>query len=173
MSGLKMVPVHTKQGTIGAILELLHPWLDVPDSRAAPAWAIKIAAAVMHADEDKAGPDSVPRDGEWLLASETKMLVRRLDVALNGEEGAAKQASLCDLVGQVEAIARDTGRPALAKRSRRALRGKKGDPLAALIRELLDKGDFYYSAIEQGEFGYSFELWETKAQLALREYEGK
>lgn len=30
-----------------------------------------------------------------------RRLVRQLDVALNGEEGAAKQASLCDIVGQV------------------------------------------------------------------------
>lgn len=28
-------------------------------------------------------------------------LVKELDVALNGEDGAAKQASLCDIVGQV------------------------------------------------------------------------
>lgn len=29
-------------------------------------------------------------------------LVRELDVALNGEDGAAKQASLCDIVSQVK-----------------------------------------------------------------------
>lgn len=39
-------------------------------------------------------------------------LVRRLDVALNGD-GAAPQASLCDLVGQCEGIARATGRSVL------------------------------------------------------------
>lgn len=31
-------------------------------------------------------------------------LVRELDVAINGEDGAAKQASLCDIVGQVKAM---------------------------------------------------------------------
>lgn len=35
--------------------------------------------------------------------SETRdALVRRLDMALNGEKGAARQASLCDIVAQVE-----------------------------------------------------------------------
>lgn len=32
-----------------------------------------------------------------------RQLVRELDVALNGEAGSAKQASLCDLVSQVKA----------------------------------------------------------------------
>lgn len=35
-----------------------------------------------------------------------KRLVRRLDVALNGEAGAAPQASLCDVVSQVESFRR-------------------------------------------------------------------
>jgi hypothetical protein len=35
-----------------------------------------------------------------------KRLVRRLDVLLNGEAGAAPQASLCDIVGQLEAAKR-------------------------------------------------------------------
>lgn len=35
-------------------------------------------------------------------ASSIDSLVRRLDVALNGEEGAAPQAMLCDIVAQVE-----------------------------------------------------------------------
>jgi hypothetical protein len=36
-----------------------------------------------------------------------KRLVRRLDVALNGEAGAAPRASLCDIVAQVEAFRRE------------------------------------------------------------------
>jgi hypothetical protein len=40
-------------------------------------------------------------DYEAVLADHCA-LVRRLDVALNGEENAARQASLCDIVGQVE-----------------------------------------------------------------------
>ncbi|MPS30540.1 MAG: hypothetical protein E2576_14510 [Alcaligenaceae bacterium] len=39
-------------------------------------------------------------DYEEVLADHRR-LVRQLDVALNGEDGAAKQASLCDIVGQV------------------------------------------------------------------------
>lgn len=41
-------------------------------------------------------------DGDWFEASDIKRLTRRLDVALNGEANAAKQASLCDIVSQVE-----------------------------------------------------------------------
>lgn len=41
-------------------------------------------------------------DYEEVLADHRR-LVRELDVALNGEDGAAQQASLCDIVGQVKA----------------------------------------------------------------------
>lgn len=34
--------------------------------------------------------------------TEHQRLVRELDVALNGEDGAAQQASLCDIVAQVK-----------------------------------------------------------------------
>ncbi len=40
-------------------------------------------------------------DYEAVLADHRR-LVRELDVALNGEHGAAKQASLCDLIAQVK-----------------------------------------------------------------------
>lgn len=39
---------------------------------------------------------------EW--GKDVKRLTREIDVALHGEEGAAKQASLCDLVGPAEYI---------------------------------------------------------------------
>lgn len=45
--------------------------------------------------------DLTIEDYEEVLASHRR-LVRELDVLLNGEEGAAKQASLCDIVGQVK-----------------------------------------------------------------------
>lgn len=34
-----------------------------------------------------------------------KRLVREIDVIINGEDGAAKQASLCDLMGQIRTLA--------------------------------------------------------------------
>jgi hypothetical protein len=37
--------------------------------------------------------------------ADKQRLVREMDVILNGEEGAAKQASLCDLVGQIKTVA--------------------------------------------------------------------
>lgn len=48
-----------------------------------------------------------------------KRLVRELDVALNGEAGAAPQASLCDIVAQVKAETRKRGVPVLAKLEQR------------------------------------------------------
>lgn len=44
---------------------------------------------------------SCPQHGNWIAADDVKRLTRELDVLLNGEEGAAKQASLCDIVAQV------------------------------------------------------------------------
>lgn len=41
---------------------------------------------------------------------DTKSLTRELDVLLNGKEVAAEQASLCDLVAQLRAVVRRTGR---------------------------------------------------------------
>lgn len=41
-----------------------------------------------------------PQDYEQVLADHRR-LVRELDVLLNGEEGAARQASLCDIVSQI------------------------------------------------------------------------
>lgn len=50
------------------------------------------------------------RDALSKQRSETRdALVRRLDVALNGEKGAARQASLCDIVAQVEDARRNLG----------------------------------------------------------------
>ncbi|ACR14996.1 hypothetical protein BcepIL02_gp03 [Burkholderia phage BcepIL02] len=48
----------------------------------------------------EAAPSATAADYEEVLA-EHRRLVRELDVLLNGEEGAAKQASLCDIVAQV------------------------------------------------------------------------
>lgn len=41
-----------------------------------------------------------PQHGNWISSDDVKRLTRELDVALNGE-GAARQASLCDIVAQV------------------------------------------------------------------------
>ena len=51
----------------------------------------------------KAGQnDSATIDDYEEVLADHKRLVRELDVALNGEDAAAKQASLCDIVGQVK-----------------------------------------------------------------------
>lgn len=41
-------------------------------------------------------------EGLYAVLDSHRGLVRELDIALNGEAGAAKQASLCDIVAQVK-----------------------------------------------------------------------
>lgn len=53
---------------------------------------------------------NLPEDDVY-QENEYRALLRELDVALNGEEGAARQATLCDLVAQVAVVARRMGRP--------------------------------------------------------------
>lgn len=43
-------------------------------------------------------------------AADVRRLTRELDVAISGEDGAAKQASLCDLIHPAEALRRDAER---------------------------------------------------------------
>jgi hypothetical protein len=52
---------------------------------------IKNSASVKRIDE-----------GDWVRADDVNRLVRELDVALNGEAGAAEQAALCDIVSHVK-----------------------------------------------------------------------
>ena len=80
--------------------------------RSAPAGLTAYEAVVWLSGWDAAAlvPATRPADYEEAMASH-RALVRRLDVALNGEAGAAKQASLCDVVGQFEAYLRDRARP--------------------------------------------------------------
>jgi len=64
-------------------------------------------------------------DYEEVLADHRK-LVRDLDVLLNGESIAAKQASLCDLVAQVAQIVREDGAPLLQPSSALLFSGSHG-----------------------------------------------
>ena len=64
----------------------------------------------------RAPADSVtaPAAGNWIAADDVNRLVRELDVCLNGEAGAAVQASLCDVVAQVRHETAKRGQPLLA-----------------------------------------------------------
>lgn len=55
-----------------------------------------------------------PAAGNWIAADDVNRLVRELDVCLNGEAGAAAQASLCDVVAQVRHETAKRGQPLLA-----------------------------------------------------------
>ena len=59
--------------------------------------AMQLAQALL----ELVSEDITKVDYEEVL-TDHRRLVRELDVALNGEEGAAKQASLCDIVAQVK-----------------------------------------------------------------------
>lgn len=60
----------------------------------------------------KARPAQVQSDptiGHWICAEDVHRLVRGIDVALNGEHGAAKQAMLCDIAGLLDDECRKHG----------------------------------------------------------------
>jgi hypothetical protein len=60
--------------------------------------ALPVSAALSGPAPDEC---ACPEHGNWIAAGDVNRLVRELDVLLNGEDGAAKQASLCDIVSQV------------------------------------------------------------------------
>ena len=60
--------------------------------------ADKARAAKAEADKARAAKAEAERDDYKAAYEDTKRLAREIDVALHGEDGAAKQASLCDLV---------------------------------------------------------------------------
>lgn len=64
-------------------------------------------------------------DYEEVLASH-RDLVRELDVLLNGEIGAAKQANLCDLVAQVSKVVRAENAPLLVTGDKMLFNGSHG-----------------------------------------------
>ena len=76
-----------------------------------------------------ASPPPPATDGGLTIADyerafeDHKRLVRRLDVLLNGEAGAAPQASLCDIVGQLEGAKRNAVPATDGDALREALRG--------------------------------------------------
>jgi hypothetical protein len=58
---------------------------------------------------DVDGEKPAPKSGNWINADDVDRLTRAIDVALNGEEGAAKRPKLCDIASQVESLARNNG----------------------------------------------------------------
>lgn len=78
----------------------MGPW---PDMAAVPASDRRfVRAALEAAARARQGECSCPQHGDWIAADDVNRLVRDLDVAINGEAGAAKQASLCDIVAQMK-----------------------------------------------------------------------
>ena len=78
---------------------------------------------------------AAPAAGNWIDANDVKRLVRQLDVALNGKAGAAIQASLCDIVAQVEHESAKRGRPVLAATIPNATLADLHEGLAAKLHD--------------------------------------
>lgn len=74
-----------------------------------------------------------PAAGNWIAADDVNRLVRELDVCLNGEAGAAAQASLCDVVAQVRHETAKRGQPLLAAPAAGAVAGPDLQPLHNLL----------------------------------------
>jgi hypothetical protein len=77
-----------------------------PDEREVMETATDIAAQLVidyraATEQSKNDECQCPNHGNWIAADDIDKLTRELDVLLNGEEGAAPQASLCDIVAQV------------------------------------------------------------------------
>ncbi|EMF7245096.1 hypothetical protein V4F06_002868 [Klebsiella variicola] len=45
--------------------------------------------------------------------------------------------------------------------------------LISLLEELLEKGDFFHSAIESNDMTFDFEEWKERVQAALKEAKAK
>lgn len=91
---------------------------------------------------------------EW--GDDVKRLTRMLDVAICGEEGAAKQASLCDLVGPVKEMAeRIRALEAENEKMREALQAEPEkwsfDVLVLMSRAILAK--YYPASVFDGSSG--------------------
>lgn len=82
---------------------------------------------------------SVPTTGHWICADDVNRLVRGIDVALNGADGAAKQAMLCDIAGLLENECRKRGGLALLELLDEDKGAEKLGKVAQAIR------DFHYA----------------------------
>lgn len=97
---------------------------------------LKEIDALLAQPEQAAQP---PADHEAVLADHRR-LVRELDVLLNGEDGAAQQASLCDLVAQVRREGIKAGEPlAVAVQERAEFTPEQRTQWWAELRTIIDE----------------------------------
>ncbi len=95
--------------------QYLRPDLYMPPTQWA--WDAWQARAALAQPSPAQAEQPTADDYEEVLADHRR-LVREMDVLLNGEACAAKQAMLCDLVSQVEAEVRKSGQPLLVSAER-------------------------------------------------------
>ncbi|WP_426237400.1 hypothetical protein [Pseudomonas sp. TWP3-2] len=90
-------------------------------------------------------------DGRWYAADDIDSLVYQLDVLLNGEDGAADNARLCDIVAQLRA---EVARPAL-----RVTQGE--DEAEKLLRDIAQRP---VSALTTEQWGRLFAIINPNAE---------
>lgn len=91
-------------------------------------------------------------------------LTRELDVLLNGEEGAAPQASLCDLVAQLRLIVSRTGNPVLAQPAPRPVPDL---PVAITPDEMASLARFCETCEDGQEYDVPVEMMRQLAVIGL------
>ena len=90
-----------------AVRKAVAKLAETPSSMSLAEWQNVSRVFLAAADEierlrDALNCEIVSRGEYEIVLADHRRLVRELDVALNGEAGAAQQASLCDIVGQVK-----------------------------------------------------------------------
>jgi hypothetical protein len=104
----------------------LHAW-DV-EKQAKRDFALKDIHAISLTPLVATRGQAEPTEGNWIAADDYHRNVRALDVALNGEEGAAQRPSLVDVLAQVQGEVRRRGRPLLADPKGQAEDAQRHEP---------------------------------------------
>jgi len=112
-----------------------------------------------------------PATGSWVAAEDVQRMARELDVAMNGEEGAAKTPALCDVVAQAKTQLRKTapvqgyaaGIPWEMHLEAYAAYSKKWSPQPALI-EGWCRGGFHTGELDEFIPGWRDRLGVLAAQ---------
>lgn len=86
--------------------------------------ALEAAPTPPEQEDEPVSEAEALKGGRWINADDVDRLVRELDVLINGAAGAAKQAKLCDIVGQVAEMKRQEDKPVAFRWRRKGTKDK-------------------------------------------------
>ncbi len=89
-------------------------------------------------DREPAGTDQLTISDYQEFVKDQKRLVRELDVLLNGEEGAAEQASLCDIVSQVQDMKEQSAKTYSAEDIKKMSQDQRDELVKEIIKPMGD-----------------------------------